>query len=71
MLALRRRQAAARATKNRSRRLTPLCGFVSATFCAPAKIKACGIDCLYFCLFRRPKRRQHPERYVQWRLDLK
>jgi len=37
----------------------------SATFWAPTKIKANGMDCLYFCLFRRPKRRQHPVRYAK------
>jgi len=37
----------------------------SATFWAPAKIKADGIYCLYFCLFCRPKRRQQPERYAK------
>ena len=40
-----------------------------ATFWAPAKIKASGMDCLYFCLFRRPKRRQHTKRYAQFALD--
>ena len=52
-------------SKNRSRAVRPLCGFLIARFWAPAKIIGGKNGLPLFLLIRRPKPRKQAERYVQ------
>jgi len=54
-------------SKNRSRAIRPLYGFLIARFWAPAKIIGGKNGLPLFLLIRRPKPRKQPERYTTFR----